>query len=242
MLSCKSKFIASESILNFFRTHRRVWFLTFTEPGRKVGEAFWSKFEAEERFKPFRDYCARHDLDLLVVWERQQRGSWHPHCLVDGFIDVSWCRPWMVARGWGQQMRFEQIIGLGRDRARWNGRYWESDNGADLKSLRVVNYLMKYLTKSQYGVELSVKKKLFGGRMRNRVGTTNFKWMPEEKAGSYLYAMGLSEFEADMERRARFSDMGRVIATGAYVTGWYDIDPLWRFAIPCCAYAPDPPI
>src|SRR6187431_2309631 len=105
----KTLLVAQTSIENFFLTHADVYFLTFTEPGRKEGESCWTKDEAEKHFKPFRDYCSRRGVALLVVWERQKRGSWHPHCLIDKFLDVNWLRAWMVERGWGTQMRVEWL-------------------------------------------------------------------------------------------------------------------------------------
>lgn len=218
MLSSKSKFIAAESIAHYFRTHNLVWFLTFSEPGRKQGEALWTKDEAEAKFKPFRDYCSRRKIELLVVWEQQKRGSWHPHCLVDGYVDVNWCRPWMVQRGWGQQMRFELLVG--------------TRSGDPSHTKKIIYYLTKYLTKHSVEAAASTKKKLFCGARRCKIGTTAFKWLPTEKAGAYLYAMGRSLFIELYGRLPKFRDMRHVMRLGVEDTGWANIDFLWEFSIP----------
>jgi hypothetical protein len=229
MQSSKSAFISSESIASFFRRHMAVYFLTFSEPGRMPGENLWSKDEAEQHFKPFRDYCARRGIELLVVWERQVRGSWHPHCLVDKYIDVNFMRPWMMARGWGQQMRFEWV---GRTKLQWDGRAWSQPQGSSSHCSRVANYLIKYLRKSSAQVESSVKKKCFGGSRRAKAGTTKFSWMPEEKPGAYLYAMGRALFVQLFGHLPTFRDIGTVVRLGVGESDWDKIDFLWEFSVP----------
>lgn len=218
MLSSKSKFIASESLTNFFRTHRSVWFVTFSEPGRHGADPLWTKDEAEVRFKPFRDYCNRNHIDLLVVWQQQKRGSWHPHCLIDRFVDVNWCRPWMVGRGWGPQMYFVLLKRSG------------VVDGGTVR--RTVRYLTRYLTQWSRVAVPALKKKLFCGQTRNKVGTTAFKWMPQEKAGAFLYEMGRGLFIEIYGRSPRWRDMSAVIRLGVENSGWADVDFLWMFSVP----------
>lgn len=221
----KTAFIAELSIKQFLgRNFGHVFFWTFSEPGRVAGEPLWTKDEAESHFKAFRDLCSRRGIDLLVVWERQQRGAWHPHCLINRFLDVSFVRPWMVARGWGPQMRVELI----KDMPWWQGgRMVYSGEG----SRRVVKYLTKYLTKSICD-EGDTKKKIFSASGRVKVGTTKFKWMATERAGAFLFAMGRGLFFQLYGRLPKFDDMMHVIRLGAEETQWVDVDPLWEFAFP----------
>jgi hypothetical protein len=224
----KSLFIARSSIEQFFRRHTTVYFWTFSEPGRP-DENYWSKDEAEAHFKPFRDLCSRRGYEILVVWERQKRGAWHPHCLVSGFFNVLWLRPWMVARGWGQQMRVDRIQqrevhNSARDgRGQWRPT-WEGGGS-------IVRYLTKYLSKG-FREPFALKKKCFSGTSASKCGTTRFAWAPWEKPGAYLWASGLELFSILYGRPPSFKDVGSVIRCGVEATDWASVDPLWAFGFP----------
>lgn len=233
MLSSKSKYLAELAIEHFFLRNqgRGVWLWTFTEPGRHGEEKLWTKDEAEEHFKPFRDFCARRGCELLVVWEQQSRGAWHPHCLVNKFFDVNFLRPWMVSRGWGPQMRVDRVnitaVPQGVQGGRHNGReclVWI--HGKNLQK-----YLTKYLTKrfSTEGVE---KKKLFSATLRCKVGNTHFSWTATEKPGAYLYSLGRELFSIFEGRPPKFRDMSYVLRLGVETSGWAEFDPLWEFSVP----------
>jgi len=225
----KTLLVAKTSIENFFLTHRDVYFWTFTEPGRLDGQAYWTKDEAESHLKPFRDLCSRRGMSLLVVWEKQKRGAWHPHCLIDHFLDVNWVRRWMVQRGWGQQMKVE-----------WLTRHTKTTSeGGRVTSAyympgcqRVVRYLTKYLTKSVHGTATDVKKKVFGGSRDSKAGGISFKWCPWVKAGAYLYAAGLCLFCQLNARPPTFRDVSQVIRLGVEETDWASYDFLWEFGFP----------
>jgi len=225
----KTLLVARTSIEQFFLQHQDVYFLTFTEPGRAEGETLWTKDEAEVHFKPFRDLCSRRGIALLVIWERQKRGSWHPHCLIDRFLDINWVRSWMVSRGWGRQMRVE-----------WLTRHTRTSmSGGVLRAERyhpgmqkVIRYLTKYLSKSVHSTAGCDKKKVFGGSRDSKAGSTAFKWAPWVKAGAYLYAAGCALFFQLNGHRPSFRDMNYVIRLGVEDTGWADYDPLWEFGFP----------
>jgi len=173
--------VARLSIDNFlvrnFKRGGTYWWV-FTEPGRKEGESLWTKDEAEAHLDCFRDYCRRHGIEFLVIWELQQRGSWHANCLVNRRLDVIWLRAWMVERGWGQQMRVEWVTCRPSFEP---GKGWTSDMRP---ARRLASYLTKYLTKSLTGVVGASRKKVFGGSASAKSGTTAFKWMPEIRAGA----------------------------------------------------------
>jgi hypothetical protein len=226
----KTLHILQLSISEFFRRNRAVWFLTFSEPPHDgPGERLWTKDEAEEHFKPFRDRCRRDGIELLVVWELQKRGAWHPHCLVNRRFNVDEMRPWMMERGWGQQMRFEwvdnRVVIIGPD-----GHTMMKEGES-----KVVSYLTKrlqwYLTKSVASAETD-KKKVFGGSHVVKAGTTRFKWAPWEKPGAYLWAMGVMLFSQLYGEPPRFRDMGHVMRLGVEESGWAQIDPWWEFSVP----------
>lgn len=220
----KSLFIAQASFERFIRQEPSVYFWTFTQPPALDGVALWDKDQAEEHFKPFRDWCLRNDVRMLVVWEQQKRGAWHPHVLVNKFIDVNWLRPWMVARGWGSIMYVIRVMndskmgGLG-------GRGPDGPTGGH----RLTKYLTKYLTK-QFRAETAQHAKCFGGSRSAKAGTTDFMWVPWEKAGGWLWQNGRDLYIRLWGKRPSFREMGFVIRLGVEETGWANIDPWWDFA------------
>ena len=209
--------------------HRNVYFWTFTEPGRKQDEAYWTKDEAEKHFKPFKDLVRRRGGEYLVVWQLQKRGSWHPHVLTNQFIDVNWLRAWMVARGWGQQMRVERVVRKNMHVPDGHGGWKAVTFGAE----KILHYLTRYLMRGFRSSPVdAVKKKCFGGTHRSKCGTVKFCWDKYQKAGAWLYAMGKPLFIAIHGRLPKFSDMAFVIRLGVEDTGWADVDPLWEFGVP----------
>ena len=235
MLSSKTLFAVRSNIQQFFLSNDLVTFITFTQPG--VGadglpHVPWTKDEAESRLKPFRDLCRRRRASLIVVWELQARGCWHPHCLVNKYFHVKDLRAFMVERGWGVQMRAE-VLSKKRTIVRGDYGYESRDFTPGLN--RVVRYLTKYLTKSSRYLDSSplpsstVKKKLCGSALLSSRSTTMFKWLPSEKAGAYLYSHGRSLFFQLYERSPSFRDIALVIRLGVEDTGWADVDPLWEF-------------
>jgi hypothetical protein len=214
--------VAEQSICNFIlRNEGHCYFWTFSEPGRSAGEVLWTKDEAEAHFKPFRDLCDRQGVELLVVWERQKRGAWHPHCLVNKRFDVNWLRPWMVSRGWGPQMRVELLARHKKFDHGWH------DIGGDTQ--RVFRYLTKYLTKSRTGPE-DVKKKIFSCTGAGvKAGSTSFSWVQTEKPGRWLYWHGRELFRELYGRLPKWRDAMAVIRVGVEATGWADVDFLWEF-------------
>ena len=224
----KSVYLAKQSIEAFFsRNGVHVWFWTFTEPGRAAAEPLWTKDEAEQHLKPFRDLCSRRGAELLVVWEPQSRGSWHPHCLVNQFFDVNWLRPWMVARGWGQQMKALYCPACASRMSPFSPAWRERSQAVG----GVIRYLTKYLTKSWVG-PVGLKKKRFSGTAVTKVGVTRFKWLPEFHPGAYLYAMGKDLWRQLYGVEPSFHDVWGVIRLGVEDSGWAEIDPLWQFGFP----------
>lgn len=210
----------------FFRRNRDVYFITFTEPGRPDG-VYWTKDEAEKHFKPFRDLCARRRVELIVVWEKQQRGAWHPHCLVNQYFDVNTLRPWMVERGWGQIMRLEWVT-------RHRASVWAQPHAAQMEHChmgRIMRYLSKYLCKSLHDPEarFADKSKVFGASRSAKAGGTSFRWAPWVRAGSMLWYYGQEFFVLFHGRQPRFLDSMEVIRLGVEATDWASCDPLWEF-------------
>jgi hypothetical protein len=107
-----------------------LWTMTFKEN-------LQDEVEAKKRFRGVCDLIRRRGGKYLGVWERQKRGAWHLHLLVNIYFDWTWFQKWLLARGWGEVLRVDRVyskpdaVGL----ARWRP---------------LARYLSKYLFK-QYG-------------------------------------------------------------------------------------------
>jgi hypothetical protein len=223
----KTRFIAETSIERFILSHRNVYFWTFTEPGNDAGNVLrklWTKTEAEKHVKPFCDLLRRRGAEFLLVWELQKRGSWHPHILEDVRLDVHDVRPWMMARGWGQQMRVEWVVRGGRAFDKFGNLSTSQD---------LVGYLTKklqsYLLKARTDDAVEPRKKFFGGTHRSKVGTVKFAWNPwTDTAHSMLYYYGRNLFVELWQAPPSYRDLPIVMALGTEDRNWLDVDFLYE--------------
>lgn len=226
----KTKHVAQVSVQNFLWRHPSTYYWTFT-----VHEVLDDKTEALRRAKPLFDLIGRkegltltasHDLkkqrgEYLAFWELQKRGSWHLHLLTSVYLDVNWLRPWMMARGWGQQMRVELVkVGHG---------YVESGSGcqalgphASSGASKLARYLTKYLTKSLDDVK---GKKPFSCSQSSRAGTVGFCWEPGTNPYAYLFYYGRQVFFDLYGRPAEFFDYRHCMRLGYESCAWADVDP-----------------
>lgn len=230
----KTRYLAEVSIVHFLRKHKVVSFITLTEPGRAEGEHYWTKDEAEARFKPLADRFRRERVEWLVFWERQQRGSWHPHILCSkrywiGKRGEGGMRDWLTVRGWGDQMKFRQVtapVSMFRNEDSFGMSPEKRDER--LRGWRIVRYLCKYITKSIVEDTCS-KQKAFGGSAAAKCGGVSFKWVPAVCAAAFLYAMGDRVFFDLYGRHPHFREMRFVIRLGVEDQGWQSVDPWWEF-------------
>lgn len=218
----KTRYLAELSIEQFLRDNpRRSYFYTFTEPPRPDGN-FRTKTEAEAALKPFLDVLAkdrRRDptIGWLVFWERQKRGAWHPHILLNRRFDIGWLRPWMMERGWGEQMFLKHVV-----------HGFESDGrGPRIGPARLVKYLVKYLTKAQTDDTVEPRKKFFGGSHSAKAGTVKFKWAPWFEPTAMLFFYGRQLYVEMHGEQPTFHAMAYVIRLGVEATDWLSVDPWW---------------
>lgn len=223
----KTRYIAETSIERFLLTQRNVYLWTFTEPGNDAGNVIrklWTKTEAEEHVKPFLDLLRRRGAEFLLVWELQKRGSWHPHILETARLDVHDVRPWMVARGWGQQMHVDWVV---------RGGVMHDQHGHPCASQALVDYLTKklrsYLLKARTDDAVEPRKKFFGGTHRSKVGTVKFAWNPwTDTAHSMLYYYGHHLYVQAFQDYPTFRDIPVVMALGVADRNWLDVDFLYE--------------
>ena len=214
----KTRYLAEVSIEQFLRSNpRKTYFYTFTEPGRKEGEPFWTKTQAEEKLKPFLDKLRREKASFLVFWERQKRGAWHPHILLNRRFEVNGLRAFMMARGWGSQMYLKHVTsGL------------ESDgSGPRIGVTRLTRYLVKYLTKASTDDQVEPGKKFFGGSHTAKAGNVKFKWAPWFEPTAMLFFFGARTYFELHGEPPGFHSMAYVIRLGVEACDWLSVDPWW---------------
>jgi hypothetical protein len=196
----------------------------------------WTKSQAEAALKPFIDRLRRRGGECLVFWERQKRGSWHPHVLYNKYFEIGGrlqggLRDWMMARGWGVQMkiRFVSVPAALFDPDRSYG-FREKDRPASVRAWRLVRYLTKYLTKSFTDVD-EPKKKLFGGSSSAKAGTVKFRWTAEIEPSAYLYHYGRELFYQVEGRAPTWRETQLCVRYGVEATDWLSIDPWCKWAM-----------
>jgi hypothetical protein len=163
----------------------------------------------------------------LEFWQPHKDGVWHVHVLTNVAFHVNELRPWMVARGWGKMCRVELVPGKKA-----------CGNPPNPERVRLAERRFKYLTRyvardvTRFGVEEERGARRFSGPRRAVGGTTAFKWAPWEKAGAYLWAMGLALFVQLYGHSPKWCDMSHVVRLGVEETQWQLVDPWWEFSVP----------
>jgi len=213
----KTRYLAAKSLYAFVWRNPLFYFWT----NSFAGEGVHDKEIAEQRVKPLKDLLRRRGADSQFFWEPHPGGhGWHLHWVTNIYIDVNKFRPWMVKRGWGQQMRVERVEA---SPARFNGQAWTTDESC---VRRVVLYLVKYITKNVTDEE-SGKKKVWSCSRRCKVGTVKFSWCRWIKPGAYLFRHGKSLYIELYGKLPKFTDFSLVERLGVENTNWLEIDPWW---------------
>lgn len=213
----KTRYLAEKSIERFIARHPLFYFWT----NSFAGEGVHDKAEAERRAKPLKDYIKRRGGEAQYFWEPHPGGhGWHLHWITNLFIRVDDFRPWMVKRGWGQQMRVERVEAAP---ARWNGHAWHQD---ERNVRRVVLYLVKYITKNLKDTECD-KKKVWSCTKGCKAGTVKFSWCPWIKPGCFLHHYGKCLYIELYGKLPKFTDFRLVEELGVGATNWLETDPWW---------------
>jgi hypothetical protein len=145
--------------------------LTFEENVQEKSEAMKRWHRLAERLR--RRYPR---LRGVGVWQRQQRGAWHLHLLVNtGYVPLEWFRPAAVACGFGRIMKLE-IVGY-------------MPGFREDRSLRsAVAYMVRYVTRDLEVEDGVAVVTYFGGA---RCGSVKFSW---NGGLNFLYRRGCGEW------------------------------------------------
>jgi len=120
------------SVEELCRTSANPTFGTFT-----FQDNVEDKGEAEIRFSRLRERLrrAKPTLRFVGVWQRQERGAWHVHLVIDRQLDITWLRPIAIECGFGSFINLRRIkptpgfrdMGGGRKVAQYISRYVTRD-------------------------------------------------------------------------------------------------------------------
>lgn len=140
----KLSYAVQLSVSEVCRLSRSPVLATFT-----FSENITDKAEAETRWHRLRERLRRRspDLNAVGVWQRQARGAWHLHLVMDRFLSVEWLRPSAVACGFGTFINLRPINRNGfrqfssEQVGRYVARYLTRDTPAEDKGVRLVAYL-----------------------------------------------------------------------------------------------------
>lgn len=124
-------------------------------------ENLTDKAEARKRWKRLRERLVREwpDLKGCGVWQRQARGAWHLHLILNHSVAVQTLRDLATSCGWGLQMRLDYIGGR------------EGFRGKSVASVcrYVTRYITRDLDEEDGGEHLTVW-------LNTKCGTTDFHW------------------------------------------------------------------
>jgi len=171
----KLAFAVQLCVFELCRTSETPTFATLT-----FADNITDKAEAEIRWGRLRERLRRRCPNLrgVGVWQRQSRGAWHLHLVLDRYIDINWLRPAAQSCGFGSfiNLRFVKKFDGFRDM------------GGPMK---VAKYIARYVTRDERGPEdKGVRVVCFISRDA-RVASTRFGWA----AGiSQLWRYGRAEF------------------------------------------------
>jgi hypothetical protein len=157
--------------------------------------------EASRRWQPVARWMkeVKH-VRFVGVWQRQKRGCWHLHLILDRRVDATALRSRAVESGMGSQVDLQFIRRRESDGEhtiskttgkKYNGNW-------DRANYSVVHYLCRYLTRDfqkDFGAQLVVR----GGI--ERTGNVRFAWVD---GASYAWRLGFAAVNRNVVRRQVF--------------------------------------
>lgn len=135
----KLSYAVALAVEEIIRTSKAPTFFTFT-----FAENVTDKAEAARRYRRLKERIKRRHPTVrwVGVWQRQRRGAWHFHAVVDRRMDVVWLRMAGKDCGFGAQLVARAIGEAPGFHQGWSGK-------------RVANYVCRYITRDMVGEEES---------------------------------------------------------------------------------------
>jgi len=179
--------------------------------------------EASNRWQPVARWLKEVKHARYVgVWQRQKRGCWHLHLILDRRVDATDLRSKAVESGMGSQVDLQFIRRRDSDGAHSITRATGKRNvwGGMLKGdFSVVQYLCRYLTRDfrkDFNAQLVVRGSI------QRSGNVRFGWVD---GASYAWRVGFAAVNRNLVRRQVF--LGKKLGTAwveiggvAWADGW----------------------
>lgn len=164
--------------------------------------------EAKRRWHRLRERIKRRygHVKGVGVWQRQARGAWHVHLVLDRFYDVGWLRDNAVECGFGPFVDLKFI------------RYRPGFHCLSGKT--VAMYLTRYMTREDSEGNGARTVTYLGDA---RIGSCRCSWA---RGMSSLYRHGRSHFFEIFERAPYFEEYWMVVRLG-----WEFLDPLVQDAM-----------
>lgn len=181
------------AVKELVRTSPQPIFATFT-----FQENITDMNEAKRRWHRLRERIKRlyPRIRGVGVWQRQQRGAWHFHCVFDRPIPVEWLRPAALECGFGTFVNLQRLKAVNGYRP------------PDLK--RIIGYITRYLAKDLGGDnDAWVRTVTYIGN--GRVASCRFGWA---RGMGKLYRLGRSIYFELFQTLPRFDSYWLIVRIG----------------------------
>jgi hypothetical protein len=131
--------------------------------------------QAKVRWRRLKERLRRRypSIRMAGAWQRQTRGAWHYHGVVDRHLPVDWLREVAVACGFGQQMKLKSVM-LPGEASRRSGR---CDGGHNWSLARVCNYITRYVARDFLDESVDPGARVVDYFGDCRVCSTAFAWV-----------------------------------------------------------------
>lgn len=160
--------------------------------------------ERNKRWNKLRMRLIRAFPDLRGVgcWQRQKRGAWHAHIVINRYLDIAPLREMAMECGFGSFLNLRVVANMDGFRAGPGGQ-----KGNIWRAARyVTRYLVRDVGEAEKGERVGI---YFGDGARGC--TVRFSWAGGR---AYLWRVGAAEFFSMFEAIPTFHDVELVVALG----------------------------
>jgi hypothetical protein len=202
--AAKIAYAVALGISEIVRTSQSPILATFT-----FKENVTDMHEAKRRWHCLRERIKRRygRVRGVGVWQRQERGAWHFHCVLDRFFDIGWLREAALATGFGTFVDLKFI----RPRNGFNF----------IGGKAVAQYLTRYMVRDLSDGNQGERLVTYLGD--GRVGSSRFGWA---RGMALLYRLGRPLYFELFQRIPRFEEYWLIVRIG-----WESLDSLVQCAM-----------